>query len=128
MSQGHNALTRPGLELGSSSLEYSALTTELLDKAVALVCPWYSWPCMLKVAPCYSCMVVQLYIQIFSAWWVTTILYNYGATQALLWYKWKFDTYPNVNFFSDWHITVQVNHFWCTVHGGCVPLELINSV
>ena len=25
--------------------------------------------------------VVWLYIQIFSAWWVTTILYNYGATE-----------------------------------------------
>ena len=61
-SQGHNALPRPGLEPGLSDLEPSALTTGLLDKAVALVCLWYSWPRMLKVAPC---MVVQLYIQIF---------------------------------------------------------------
>ena len=33
-------------------------------------------------------------------------------------------TYPDVNFFSDWHVAVQVNHFWCSVHWGCVPLEL----
>ena len=83
-SQGHNALPRPGLEPGLSDLEPSALTTGLLDKAVALVCLWYSWPRMLKVAPC---MVVQLYIQIFSAWWVTTILYNYRAMLCELRYK-----------------------------------------
>ena len=40
-----------------------------------------NWPRMLKVAPC---TVVRSYIQIFSAWWVTTILYNYGATRAPL--------------------------------------------
>ena len=28
----------------------------------------------------YGRAVVQSYNQIFSAWWVTTILYNYGAT------------------------------------------------
>ena len=32
-----------------------------------------------KSSTLYGCMVVQLYIQIFSAWWVTTIFYNYGA-------------------------------------------------
>ena len=37
-SQGHNALPRPGLELGSSDSEPSALTTGLLDKAVAFAC------------------------------------------------------------------------------------------
>ena len=57
-SQGHNALPWPGLEPGSSNSQPSALTTGLLDKAVALVCPWYSWPCMLKVTPC---TVVQSY-------------------------------------------------------------------
>ena len=41
-SQGHNALPRPGLELGLSDSEPSALTTGLLNKAVALACPWYS--------------------------------------------------------------------------------------
>ena len=41
-SQGHNALPWPGLEPGSSDSEPSALTTGLLDKAVALVCPRYS--------------------------------------------------------------------------------------
>ena len=51
-SQGHNALPRPGLKPGSSDSEPNALTTALLDKAVALACPWYSWPRMLKVAPC----------------------------------------------------------------------------
>ena len=35
---------------------------------------------MLKVAPC---TVVRSYNQIFSAWWVTTISYNYGATLEL---------------------------------------------
>ena len=37
-SQGQNPLPRPGLEPGSSDSEPSALTTELLDKAVALAC------------------------------------------------------------------------------------------
>ena len=32
-------------------------------------------------------MVVRLYIQIFLAWWVTTILYNYGATLCELCYN-----------------------------------------
>ena len=41
-SQGHNALPRPGLEPGSSDSEPSALTTGLLDKAVALACRRYS--------------------------------------------------------------------------------------
>ena len=90
-SQGHNALPRPGLGPGSSDSEPSALTTRLLDKAVALVCPRYSWPRMLKVAPC---TVVRSYIQIFSAWWVTTILYNYGAMWALLWAKFFSSYFP----------------------------------
>ena len=51
-SQGHNALPGPGLEPGSSDSEPSALTTGLLNKAVALARPRYSWPRMLKVAPC----------------------------------------------------------------------------
>ena len=55
-SQGHNALPWLGLEPGWSDLEPSALTTGLLNEAMALACPWYSWPRMLKVAPC---MVVQ---------------------------------------------------------------------
>ena len=38
-SQGHNALPQPGLEPRSSDSEPSALTTGLLDKAVALMCP-----------------------------------------------------------------------------------------
>ena len=38
---------------------------------------------MLKVA---TCTVVRSYIQIFSAWWVATILYNYGATLCELRY------------------------------------------
>ena len=61
-TKGHNALPRPGLEPGSSDSEPSALTTGLQDKTVALACPRYSWPRMIKVAPC---TVVQLYIQIF---------------------------------------------------------------
>ena len=76
MSQEHNTLPWPGLEPGLSNSEPSALTTGLLNKAVALACLRYSWPRKLKVAPC---TVVWLYIQIFSAWWVTTSLYNYGA-------------------------------------------------
>ena len=45
---------------------------------------WISWPRMLKVAPC---TVARSYIQIFSAWWVTTILYSYGATLCELRYN-----------------------------------------
>ena len=92
MSQEHNALSWPGLEPRSSDLEPSALTTEPPDKAMALACLWHSWPRMLKVAPCmvirsYSRMGVRSYNQIFLAWWVTTILYNYGATLCKLCYK-----------------------------------------
>ena len=83
-SQGHNALPRPGLEPGLSDSEPSALTTGLLDKVVALACPRYNWPWMLKIVPC---TVVRSYIQIFSAWWVITILYNYGATLCELRYN-----------------------------------------
>ena len=66
-----------------SNAEPSALTARLLDKAVALACL-----CQLtthvKSSTLYSCTVVQSYIQIFLAWWVTTILYNYGATLCKL--------------------------------------------
>ena len=41
-SQGHNALPRPGLELRLSDSELSALTTGLLNKAVALARPRYT--------------------------------------------------------------------------------------
>ena len=56
-------LALPGLEPRSSDLEPSALTTGLLDKAVALACQRYSWPHMLKVAPwqSYHRTVVQSY-------------------------------------------------------------------
>ena len=94
-SQEHNALPRPGLEPGSSDSEPSTLTTGLLNKVVALACPRYSWPRMLKVAPCmvirsYGRTVLRSYIQIFSAWWVTTVLYNYGATLCELRYQYKY--------------------------------------
>ena len=99
---------------------------------MALACLWYSWPRMLKVAPCtvvpsYGCTVVRLYghtvirsyghtviwsygctviwsygrmgirpyNQIFLAWWVTTILYNYGATLCKLCYKSYFFLWMN---------------------------------
>ena len=52
MSQGHNALPQSGLEPGSSDSEPSALTTGLLNKAMALACLQYIWPLMLKVVPC----------------------------------------------------------------------------
>ena len=77
----NNTLPRPGLEPRSSDLEPSALTTGLLNKAVALVCPQYSWPCTFKVA---RCMVVH---PNFLVWWVTTILYNYGAILCELHYN-----------------------------------------
>ena len=57
-SQGHNALPWPRLEPGLSDSEPSALATGQLDKGVVLACLRYSWPRMLKVAPC---AVVQLY-------------------------------------------------------------------
>ena len=45
-----------------------------------LVLKIMSLPCMLKVAPCtVGLTVVRSYNQIFSAWWVTTISYNYEA-------------------------------------------------
>ena len=99
---------------------------------MALACLWYSWPRMLKVAPCtvvpsygctdvrlyghtvirsyghtviwsHSCTVVRSYgrmgirpyNQIFLAWWVTTILYNYGATLCKLCYKSYFFLWMN---------------------------------
>ena len=41
----------------------------------------------LKSSTLYGRTVVWSYIQIFSTWWVTTILYNYGATLCELRYK-----------------------------------------
>ena len=86
MSQGYNALPWPGLEPGSSDSEPSALTTGLLNKAVALACPRYSRPRILKVAPCmvvrsYGRTVVRSYGRtvVRYVWVTTTILYNYGA-------------------------------------------------
>ena len=97
MSQEHNALSWPGLEPRLSNLEPSAVTTGPPDKAMALACLWYSWPRMLKVAPCrsYGRMGVRSYNQIFLAWWVTTILYNYGATLCKLCYKSYFFLWMN---------------------------------
>ena len=68
---------------------FSALTTGLLDKAVALAYPRYSWPRMLKVAPC---TVIRSYGRTvvhpnFFGKWVTTVLYNYGAMLCELCYK-----------------------------------------
>ena len=40
-------------------------------------------------------MVVWLYIQIFLAWWVTTILYNYGAMLCELGYNYDFQTWSS---------------------------------
>ena len=65
-SQGHNALPMPGLEPRSSDSEPSALTTGLLNKAIALAYPQYSWPCMLKVAP-------------------STVVWLYGHTSKFFW-------------------------------------------
>ena len=41
----------------------------------------------LKSSTLYGRTVVWSYIQIFSTWWVTIILYNYGATLCELRYK-----------------------------------------
>ena len=57
--------------LCSSNTEPSALTTELLDKAVALACLWYSWPHMLKVAPC---TVVRSYSHTSKFFWLDGLL------------------------------------------------------
>ena len=40
-----------------------------------------------KSSTLYGRTVVRSYIQIFSTWWVTIILYNYGATLCELHYK-----------------------------------------
>ena len=70
-SQGHNTLPWPGLEPGSSDWEPSALTTGLLNKAVVLACPRYSWPLMLKVAPC---TVIWLYDRTSKFFWLDGLL------------------------------------------------------
>ena len=49
---------------------------------------------MLKVAPC---TVGGTVVQIFSAWWVTTILYNYGATLCELRYNFLLTEYEGRN-------------------------------
>ena len=95
----------PGLEPGSSDSQPNALTTELLYKAVALAYPRYSWPRMLKVAPC---TVARSYIQIFWAWWVATILYSYGATRAT-----KTCEHQNSGAAQLWFVVSENNH-------GCV--------
>ena len=84
-ARSHVSTTCPGL----SDSEPSALTTGLLDKAAALAYPRYSWPRMLKVAPC---TVIRSYGRTvvhpnFFGKWVTTVLYNYGAMLCELCYK-----------------------------------------
>ena len=123
-SQGHNTLPWPVLEPESSNSEPSALTTGLLDKAVALVCPRYSWPRMLKVAPCtvvqsygrtvvrsYSRTVVLSYIQIFSARWVPTILYNYGA-KLCIWKCFSQAGLPWIDFFLHEKLVIRYRLEW----------------
>ena len=92
------------------------MTTGLLDKAMALACLWYSWPRMLKVAPC---TVVQSYNQIFLAWWATTILYIYGATiqqQTLntitIHEKCKVDSKENYQRFWEWQGLIYNQTFY----------------
>ena len=41
-----------------------------------------------KSSTLYGFTVIRSYIQIFSAWWETTILYNYVATLCELRYDW----------------------------------------
>ena len=81
MSQGYNALPWPGLEPGSSDSEPSALTTGLLNKAVALACPRYSRPRILKVAPC---MVVRSYGRTVVRSYGRTVVRSYGTYGLLL--------------------------------------------
>ena len=68
---------------------------------------------MLKVAPC---TVVRSYNQIFSAWWVTTILYSYGATLCELRYQWcnVFGGFPPFRIHWVWneHVTLSLDWFW----------------
>ena len=71
--------SRARIFFGSSKLEPSALTTRLLNKAVALACPRYIWPCMLRVAPCtviqlYGRTVVQSYSHISKFFWLDGLL------------------------------------------------------
>ena len=60
MSQGHNALPRPGLEPGLSDLEPSALTTGLLNKAVhGIGMPAVQLTTHVKISTLYGHMVVH---------------------------------------------------------------------
>ena len=56
-----------------------------------------------KSSTLYGRTVVQSYIQIFSAWWVTTILYNYGAKLCKLHYNQNVtDAFQGLFFFSEY--------------------------
>ena len=67
---------------------------------MALACLWYSWPRMLKVAPCtvvpsYGCTVVRLYGH--------TVIRSYG--HMVIW------LYSHTVVWSDGHTAVQPNFF-----------------
>ena len=64
MSQGHNALTLPGLEPGLSDSEPSALTT---GQGCGIGVPAVQLTMHVKSSTLYGRMVVWSYIQIFSA-------------------------------------------------------------
>ena len=80
-SQRHNALPRPGQEPGSSDSEPSALTT---GQSRGVGVPAVQLTTHVKSSTLYGRTVVH---PNFSTWWVTTILYNYGATLCELRYK-----------------------------------------
>ena len=100
MSQEHNALSWPGLEPRSSDLEPSALTT---GQSHGIGMPVVQLTTHVKSSILYGCTVVwsygrmgvRSYNQIFLAWWVITILYNYGATLCKLCYKSYFFLWMN---------------------------------
>ena len=53
------------------------------------------WSYCCTVVRSYGRMGIRPYNQIFLAWWVTTILYNYGATLCKLCYKSYFFLWMN---------------------------------
>ena len=84
-SQGHNALARTRTQV----IWLGALCTDhwTTEQSRGDGMPMVQLITHVKSSTLYGCMVVQSYIQIFSAWWVTTILYYYGAVLSELHYN-----------------------------------------
>ena len=121
MLQEHNALSWPGLEPRSSTLTDTDHWTTGQSHGIGM--PVVQLTTHVKSSTLYSRTVVWSYghtiVQPNLAWWVTTILYNYGATLCKLCYKLYFFLWMNQKLtkWSSQEIEIDKKHKKKVRHG-----------